>query len=144
MDQFILFIDYYCKTTESGGDYIGTITRTVSGRTCQNWEVQFPHKHEFGEELPGSAAAHRNYCRNPGKRWPVVLGVSPLILLWSGSTAIFQCVVCIKKGFILILKVGIALFICILDCNSYSQFYSIHCRTFDRNHILPSHSTSSY
>lgn len=63
-----LFLDYYCKTIESGGDYIGTIARTVSGRTCQRWEVQFPHKHEFGEELPGSAAAHRNYCRNPGNK----------------------------------------------------------------------------
>ena len=62
------YSDYYCKTSESGGDYIGTISRTISGRTCQSWEVQYPHKHHFEDELPGSVAAHRNYCRNPSNK----------------------------------------------------------------------------
>nr|XP_022291356.1 plasminogen-like [Crassostrea virginica]XP_022291357.1 plasminogen-like [Crassostrea virginica] len=67
-NPYNILLNYYCKTSESGGDYIGTISRTISGRTCQSWEVQYPHKHHFEDELPGSAAAHRNYCRNPSNK----------------------------------------------------------------------------
>ena len=68
-----------CQTLslpKPGADYTGTVSVTVSGRTCQRWDVKEPHKHPK-EPLP------HNYCRNPdnepkgvwcyttdpGKRW---------------------------------------------------------------------------
>lgn len=33
---------------------------TSSGKTCQRWDTQTPHKHIYGR-----LAAHENYCRNP-------------------------------------------------------------------------------
>ena len=50
-----------CQTlslTPPGQDYIGNISVTRSGRTCQQWDKQTPieHKYPFYEH---------NYCRNP-------------------------------------------------------------------------------
>merc|ERR1719333_274311 len=39
--------------------YIGKTSQTVSGLTCQAWNVQTPHKHEFGR------LGDHNHCRNP-------------------------------------------------------------------------------
>jgi len=39
--------------------YIGGTSQTVSGLTCQAWNVQTPHKHEFGR------LGDHNHCRNP-------------------------------------------------------------------------------
>ena len=39
--------------------YIGETSKTASGLTCQAWNVQTPHKHEFAR-----LGAH-NHCRNP-------------------------------------------------------------------------------
>lgn len=132
-----LFLDYYCKTIESGGDYIGTIARTVSGRTCQRWEVQFPHKHEFGEELPGSAAAHRNYCRNPGNK----MAGGPWCFTTDPSMEWEYCEIpmCRKYWeFFLLSKGGSALSICNLDCPFCIAYIA---DIFDRYNNLPSHSS---
>jgi hypothetical protein len=43
--------------------YRGCQTKTVSGRTCQNWDSQSPHRHSRYSVDKGSAG--NNYCRNP-------------------------------------------------------------------------------
>ncbi|XP_062580891.1 uncharacterized protein LOC134242777 [Saccostrea cucullata] len=47
-----------CIKTADGSDYTGTWNKTKSGKTCQAWSSQSPHKHSF-TSLPN------NYCRNP-------------------------------------------------------------------------------
>jgi hypothetical protein len=78
------------KCSELGAkcnQYRGTLAKTKSGRTCQAWTSQSPHKHTRGPERmlnKGTEGGH-NYCRNPdmgantvwcyttdaGKRWEV-------------------------------------------------------------------------
>lgn len=59
-----------CKKTIKGLDYRGKISTTPSGRTCQRWDSQSPHKHSgYADNLPGGASAHENYCRNPKDHW---------------------------------------------------------------------------
>jgi len=54
--------DSECQTLSStprpGADYEGTVSKTVSGKSCQMWNEQTPHTHDQ------PAVAH-NYCRNP-------------------------------------------------------------------------------
>jgi len=48
-------------------DYRGTISTTVSGKTCQRWDEQTPHSHmELPWEKPW-AGLEANYCRNPNQ-----------------------------------------------------------------------------
>ena len=58
-----------CKSTRAGIDYMGTISHTVFGSSCQFWSEQSPHNHTIGmhdEEFPDKdITAARNYCRNP-------------------------------------------------------------------------------
>ena len=58
-----------CKTTRSGFSYIGNVSTTINGDTCQHWGSQLPHKHTKGsrdEEFPEkNITLARNYCRNP-------------------------------------------------------------------------------
>jgi len=57
-----------CKTTKQGKEYLGTLSVTKSGRTCQTWTSQTPQKHTFNSAnlfLDASVSAANNYCRNP-------------------------------------------------------------------------------
>ena len=57
-------------------DYRGKINKTASGRTCQRWDVQSPHKHSRTPENYPNSGLEENYCRNPdGKE----------LLCWSNS-----------------------------------------------------------
>ncbi|XP_062575225.1 plasminogen-like [Saccostrea cucullata] len=58
-------MDFYCKTSVLGVDYIGSNSKTKSGRTCQFWDQQSPHSQSAYKYLPGSPSAHKNFCRNP-------------------------------------------------------------------------------
>ena len=55
-----------CDETMSGEKdegYRGCQTKTRSGKTCQSWNVQTPHKHTRKNEAKGTVG--HNYCRNP-------------------------------------------------------------------------------
>ncbi|XP_063427691.1 uncharacterized protein LOC134711167 isoform X4 [Mytilus trossulus] len=57
-----------CRKTAKGTEYKGRISLTQTGRTCQYWERQYPHKHPFSI----SFKTEHNYCRNPdnsGQPW---------------------------------------------------------------------------
>ncbi|KAL7388719.1 hypothetical protein ABVT39_019576 [Epinephelus coioides] len=53
-----------CATSE-GGAYRGTIAVTESGKTCQSWSAQTPHKHNRTPENYPCKGLENNYCRNP-------------------------------------------------------------------------------
>ncbi|ELU00257.1 hypothetical protein CAPTEDRAFT_145783 [Capitella teleta] len=55
-----------CKLGQRGVEYSGTLSSTLSGRTCQRWDKQKPHAHNFvaASHFPGGDLAH-NHCRNP-------------------------------------------------------------------------------
>lgn len=46
-------------------DYRGTLAKTISGRDCQRWDVQSPHKHSRTAEKYPDGGLDENYCRNP-------------------------------------------------------------------------------
>ena len=47
--------------------YRGTQNFTSTGRTCQRWDVQFPHEHRFTPLAhPYAGLDGHNYCRAPG------------------------------------------------------------------------------
>jgi len=47
-----------------GITYRGLVTSTTSGRTCQNWLDQHPHKIDFKPDADNGLGNH-NFCRNP-------------------------------------------------------------------------------
>ncbi|XP_049913613.1 plasminogen [Epinephelus moara] len=53
-----------CATSE-GGAYRGTIAVTESGKTCQSWSAQMPHKHNRTPDNYPCKGLENNYCRNP-------------------------------------------------------------------------------
>ncbi|XP_026197033.1 plasminogen [Anabas testudineus] len=53
-----------CATGE-GGSYRGTIAVTESGKTCQSWSAQTPHKHNRTPDNYPCKGLDNNYCRNP-------------------------------------------------------------------------------
>uniref|UniRef100_A0A672HQU1 Plasminogen n=1 Tax=Salarias fasciatus TaxID=181472 RepID=A0A672HQU1_SALFA len=53
-----------CITGE-GGAYRGTIAVTESGKTCQSWSAQSPHKHNRTPDNYPCKGLENNYCRNP-------------------------------------------------------------------------------
>ncbi|XP_078578595.1 plasminogen-like [Branchiostoma floridae x Branchiostoma japonicum] len=59
-------------TTTTGGcyigsplDYRGTQAKTQSGKTCQRWDSQYPHSHEFNPLYFPEYGLDENYCRTP-------------------------------------------------------------------------------
>ncbi|XP_073667451.1 apolipoprotein(a)-like isoform X3 [Paramisgurnus dabryanus] len=52
-------------TTGDGGSYRGKISVTKSGKTCQKWTLQTPHKHSKTPENYPCQGLDENYCRNP-------------------------------------------------------------------------------
>jgi len=57
------------NTTEvingNGADYRGAQTKTISGKTCQKWSAQAPHKHRDTPARYPTAGLTDNFCRNP-------------------------------------------------------------------------------
>jgi predicted AlkP superfamily pyrophosphatase or phosphodiesterase len=51
--------------SEKQADYRGTISKTISGLTCQNWADQSPHSHSRTPANYPSSGLDSNYCRNP-------------------------------------------------------------------------------
>uniref|UniRef100_A0A8C5A514 Plasminogen n=1 Tax=Gadus morhua TaxID=8049 RepID=A0A8C5A514_GADMO len=51
--------------SDEGRAYRGTIATTVSGKTCQPWSSQIPHKHNRAPENYPCGGLENNYCRNP-------------------------------------------------------------------------------
>jgi len=51
---------------DNGESYRGYQDRTVSGKRCQKWTDQAPHKHSnTPSSKPGKGLGDHNYCRNP-------------------------------------------------------------------------------
>ncbi|XP_043933725.1 hepatocyte growth factor-like protein isoform X3 [Protopterus annectens] len=51
--------------TCNGEDYRGFVDYTKSGRECQRWDLQSPHKHHYQPEKYPDKGLNDNYCRNP-------------------------------------------------------------------------------
>ena len=51
-----------------GDDYRGKQTRTRSGKKCQAWASQTPHKHQLTKEKKPDDGLDGNMCRNPDGR----------------------------------------------------------------------------
>ncbi|XP_039266936.2 plasminogen-like [Styela clava] len=55
-----------CMKPDEPGSYRGTVYRTISGYTCQRWDSQLPHPHNYSpDKHPGAGLEKNNYCRNP-------------------------------------------------------------------------------
>ena len=56
-----------CWNTESdpsGTEYRGKLAETITGKKCQTWYFQFPHKNDDYKQVPDGA--WHGFCRNPG------------------------------------------------------------------------------
>jgi len=55
-----------CYNEPRGVDYRGTKNVTLSGRTCQRWSSQKPHRHlHIKPSIYPNSGLQENYCRNP-------------------------------------------------------------------------------
>ncbi|XP_051885669.1 prothrombin [Pristis pectinata] len=50
---------------EIGSNYKGNVSITISGRQCQSWSRNFPHKPEYNPVKYNESDLVNNYCRNP-------------------------------------------------------------------------------
>ena len=50
----------------SGNNYTGTVSKTESGKTCQRWDKNSPHRIP-GQFVSKISNPRHNYCRNPGQ-----------------------------------------------------------------------------
>ncbi|XP_035657768.1 uncharacterized protein LOC118403261 [Branchiostoma floridae] len=46
-----------------GASYRGTVSKTETGKTCQRWDSQTPHGHEYTTAKYPSSGLEENYCR---------------------------------------------------------------------------------
>ena len=53
-----------CRETPSGGEFIGNITTTLTGRQCQGWQDVRHVVNITKEQFPENSLKH-SYCRNP-------------------------------------------------------------------------------
>ena len=58
------------NTSTVGKDYFGSVEKTKSGKTCQRWDTNIPHKTRkqdvIDKNFPeNSTKDAQNYCRNP-------------------------------------------------------------------------------
>eukprot|EP01083_Nonionella_stella_P285630 972342_1 len=52
--------------TGKGYAYRGCTSKTISGKTCQRWTSQHPHRHtRTASNYPHKGIGNHNYCRNP-------------------------------------------------------------------------------
>uniref|UniRef100_A0A8C9FVT6 Hepatocyte growth factor n=1 Tax=Pavo cristatus TaxID=9049 RepID=A0A8C9FVT6_PAVCR len=66
-----------CMTC-NGESYRGPMDHTESGKECQRWDLQRPHKHKFRPERYPDKGFDDNYCRNPdGKLRPWCYTLDP-------------------------------------------------------------------
>ncbi|MEE6522867.1 hypothetical protein FKM82_021515, partial [Ascaphus truei] len=49
----------------NGEDYRGAVDHTESGKECQRWDLQSPHRHPYRPEKYPDKFLDDNYCRNP-------------------------------------------------------------------------------
>uniref|UniRef100_A0A4W3GEY7 Macrophage stimulating 1 n=1 Tax=Callorhinchus milii TaxID=7868 RepID=A0A4W3GEY7_CALMI len=49
----------------NGEDYNGFVDRTESGRECQRWDLNSPHRHNYQPDKYRDMNLDDNYCRNP-------------------------------------------------------------------------------
>ena len=57
---------YACQMTSNAEEYIGTLSSTISGHTCQRWDSQTPHAHPYDMDyfFPFETIVEAsNYCR---------------------------------------------------------------------------------
>ncbi|XP_075910675.1 plasminogen isoform X2 [Petromyzon marinus] len=54
---------YHCI----GEDYRGTVAKTETGKDCQRWDEQTPHRHTFSPQSFAGSDLANNFCRNPNK-----------------------------------------------------------------------------
>ena len=59
-------------------DYLGTISTTENGYTCQAWNVQTPWSHTYTpENYPEGGLENNNYCRSPDGETPWCFTTDP-------------------------------------------------------------------
>uniref|UniRef100_A0A8C6P3H0 Hepatocyte growth factor n=1 Tax=Nothobranchius furzeri TaxID=105023 RepID=A0A8C6P3H0_NOTFU len=52
----------------NGEDYRGPMDQTESGKECQRWDLEEPHKHLYHPKRYPNKGLDDNYCRNPNGR----------------------------------------------------------------------------
>ncbi|XP_056454419.1 hepatocyte growth factor [Gadus chalcogrammus] len=78
--------------SQGGGEgYRGTADMGPDGRTCQRWDVQYPHNHTFTPQDYPCKDLEENYCRNPdGQESPWCFTTDPRVRT-TFCTNIPQC-----------------------------------------------------
>ena len=73
----------FCMKLEFNPNYNGTMNYTFHGLTCQRWDSQSPHSHQYTDPGLFSGATLEevaNYCRTPdGSGWPWCFTTSPKV-----------------------------------------------------------------
>ena len=94
-------LDPLCYNDVAGRDYNGTVGKTISGKTCQRWDVHTPHKHHIfwttnhKDHFPDMTVSDAsNYCRNPGGAF-----IQPWCLTTDPGTVFELCDVCLGEYF---------------------------------------------